>query len=166
VGSQSPQGEDQIKNISWRRRERALKVQEMFDRGAKVREIAQYFGISRRMVQKDLRVAERLNREMVEGVNQGELLGRKIAFLENLSRYAMRQCELSQSESSKVGWARLAKETQDVLMKIYQNTGLITTIPTRISLEEGNPFQDQEFRAKYTKLLLEARKRGLPINGL
>ena len=107
-----------------------------------------------------------LNREMVEGVNQGELLGRKIAFLENLSRYAMRQCELSQSESSKVGWARLAKETQDVLMKIYQSTGLITTIPTRISLEEGNPFQDQEFRAKYTRLLLEARKRGLPINGL
>jgi len=166
VGSQNPQGEDQIKAISWRRRERALKIQEMFDRGAKVREIAQYFGISRRMVQKDLRVAERLNREMVEGVNQGELLGRKIAFLENLSRYAMRQCELSQSESSKVGWARLAKETQDVLMKIYQSTGLITTIPTRISLEEGNPFQDQEFRAKYTKLLLEARKRGLPINGL
>jgi predicted transcriptional regulator len=166
VGSQNPQGEDQIKAISWRRRERALKVQEMFDRGAKVREIAQYFGISRRMVQKDLRVAERLNREMVEGVNQGELLGRKIAFLENLSRYAMRQCELSQSESSKVGWARLAKETQDVLMKIYQSTGLITTIPTRISLEEGNPFQDQEFRAKYTRLLLEARKRGLPINGL
>jgi predicted transcriptional regulator len=166
VGSQNPQGEDQIKNISWRRRERALKVQEMFDRGAKVREIAQYFGISRRMVQKDLRVAERLNREMVEVVNQGELLGRKIAFLENLSRSAMRQCELSQSESSKVGWARLAKETQDVLMKIYQNTGLITTVPTRISLEEGNPFQDQEFRAKYTRLLLEARKRGLPINGL
>ncbi|MBM4288418.1 MAG: hypothetical protein FJ135_09785 [Deltaproteobacteria bacterium] len=166
MGSQNPQGEDQIKAISWRRRERALKIQEMFDRGAKVREIAQYFGISRRMVQKDLRVAERLNREMVEGVNQGELLGRKIAFLENLSRYAMRQCELSQSESSKVGWARLAKETQDVLMKIYQSTGLITTIPTRISLEEGNPFQDQEFRAKYTKLLLEARKRGLPINGL
>ncbi|MFZ5451667.1 MAG: helix-turn-helix domain-containing protein [Thermodesulfobacteriota bacterium] len=166
MGSQNPQGEDQIKAISWRRRERALKIQEMFDRGAKVREIAQYFGISRRMVQKDLRVAERLNREMVEGVNQGELLGRKIAFLENLSRYAMRQCELSQSESSKVGWARLAKETLDVLMKIYQSTGLITTIPTRISLEEGNPFQDQEFRAKYTKLLLEARKRGLPINGL
>ena len=166
MGSQNPQGEDQIKNISWRRRERALKVQEMFDRGAKVREIAQYFGISRRMVQKDLRVAQRLNREMVEGVNQGELLGRKIAFLENLSRYAMRQCELSQSESSKVGWARLAKETQDVLMKIYQSTGLITTVPTRISLEEGNPFQDQEFRAKYTRLLLEARKRGLPINGL
>ena len=166
MGSQNPQGEDQIKNISWRRRERALKVQEMFDRGAKVREIAQYFGISRRMVQKDLRVAERLNREMVEVVNQGELLGRKIAFFENLSRYAMRQCELSQSESSKVGWARLAKETQDVLMKIYQNTGLITTVPNRISLEEGNPFQDQEFRAKYTKLLLEARKRGLPINGL
>ncbi|MBM4289690.1 MAG: hypothetical protein FJ135_16380 [Deltaproteobacteria bacterium] len=166
MGSQNPQGEKQIKNISWRRRERALKIQEMLDRGAKVREIAQYFGISRRMVQKDLRVAERLNREMVEEVNQGELLGRKLAFLENLSRYAMRQCELSQSESSKVGWARLAKETQDVLMKIYQSTGLITTIPTRISLEEGNPFQDQEFRAKYTKLLLEARKRGLPINGL
>jgi len=166
VVSQNPQGEDQIKAISWRRRERALKVQEMVDRGAKVREIAQYFGISRRMVQKDLRLAEKINGEMVQGVNQGELLGRKIARLENLYRHAMRQCELSQNENSKVGWARLAKEVEDVLIKLYQATGMITTIPTRVSLEEGNPFSDPEFRKKYTALMKEAREKGIPIFGL
>ena len=166
AGSQNPQGDDRIKAISWRRRERALEIQEMFDKGAKVREIALYFGISRRMVQKDLRLAERINREVVEGVNQGELLGRKIALLENLSRYAMRQCELSQSESSKVGWARLVKDTQDMLMKIFQSTGIITTVPTRFSLEEGNPFTDPEFRKEYMALLKKAREKGIPIFGL
>lgn len=166
TSSPSPQGVDEIKSISLRRRERALKIQEMFDRGVKVREIAHFFGISQRMVQKDLRVAERLNQEMVQGLNQGELLGRKITRLENLCRYAMRQCELSQSENSKVGWARLYKETLDALMKIYQSTGLITTVPTRFSLEESNPFTDPELRKKYMDLMKEARKKGLQIYGL
>ena len=149
-----------------RRRDRAIEIQEMFDKGAKVKEIAQYFGISRRMVQKDLRLAGRLNREKVEGVQQGELLGRKIALLENLYRYAMRHCELSQNENAKVGWARLAKETQDMLLKLYQSTGLITTVPTRVSLEEGNPFVDPEFRKEYVALLKKAREKGIPIFGL
>jgi len=164
--SQTPQWNAQYQPISRRRRERALEVQEMFDRGAKVKEIAQYFGISRRMVQKDLRLAGRLNREKVEGVQQGELLGRKIALLENLYRYAMRHCELSQNENAKVGWARLAKETQDMLLKLYQSTGLITTVPTRVSLEEGNPFVDPEFRKEYVALLKKAREKGIPIFGL
>ena len=166
VDAPNPQGQDKIKNISWRRRERALKIQEIFDRGTKVREIAQLFGISRRMVQKDLRLAERLNQEVVEGVNQGELLGRKICFFENLSRYAMRQCDLSQNENAKVGWARLAKDTQDTLIKIFQSTGLLTTMPTRVSLEEGNPFSDLEFRKEYIALLKKAREKGIPIFGL
>ncbi len=138
----------------------------MFDRGAKVREIAKYFGISRRMVQKDLRVAERLNWEMMDGANQGELLGRKIALLENLYRYAMRHCELSRNENAKVGWARLAKETQDMLLKLYQNTGLITTVPTKISFEEGNPFDDPDFRKEYFALMKKAREKGVKIHGL
>ena len=166
VGSQNPQPPDPIKAISQRRRDRALDVQEMFDRGAKVKEIAKYFGISPRMVYLDLKAAKSLNLELVEGVHQGELLGRKIALLENLYRYAMRHCELSQNENAKVGWARLAKETQDMLLKLYQSTGLITTVPTRVSLEEGNPFVDPEFRKEYVALLKKAREKGIPIFGL
>ena len=164
--SQTPQWNAQYQPISRRRRERALEVQELFDRGAKVQEIAKYFGISPRMVYLDLKAAKSLNLELVEGVHQGEILGRKIALLENLSRYAMRQCELSQSESSKVGWARLVKDTQDMLMKIFQSTGIITTVPTRFSLEEGNPFTDPEFRKEYVALLKKAREQGIPIFGL
>jgi hypothetical protein len=51
-------------------------------------------------------------------------------------------------------------------MKIYQSTGLITVVPTRVDFGIGNPFADEEFRAKYTSLMLEARKKGIPINGL
>jgi len=43
----------------------------------RAREIAQLFGIFQRMVYKDLRLAQLLDRKMVEGVNQTELLGRK-----------------------------------------------------------------------------------------
>uniref|UniRef100_A0A7C3WRN4 Helix-turn-helix domain-containing protein n=1 Tax=Desulfobacca acetoxidans TaxID=60893 RepID=A0A7C3WRN4_9BACT len=166
MGSQNPQGESQIKKITWRRRERALQIQEMADQGMKVREIAQYFGISRRMVQKDLRLADKINGEMVQGINPGELLGRRITRLENLYRHVMRQGELSQNENAKVGWSRLAVEVENTLIKLYQATGMITTIPTRISLEEGNPFNDPEFRKRYVALMKEAREKGVSIWGL
>lgn len=167
VNSQSPQGKDELKDISWRRRERALQILELFDRGCKVREIAQLYGISQRMVQKDLRLAEKLSGLMMKELNQGELLSRKILFYENLCRHAMRQCETSQNENAKIGWARLGKEAQDTLMKIYENTGIITTVPTRISVEEANPFSaDPELRKEYLALLKKARERGLNLGGL
>ena len=166
MDSLHPQGKDQIKNISWGRRERALQIQEMFDKGIKVREIAQYFGISRRMVQKDLRLADKINGEMVQGINPGELLGRRITRLENLYRHVMRQGELSQNENARVGWSRLAVEVENALIKLYQATGIITTLPTRISLEDSNPFADPEFRKKFINLMKEAREKGVSIWGL
>lgn len=166
VGSLSPQGEDKIKAISWRRRERALKVREMFESGVKVVEIAQFFNISRRMVFKDLKVAKRLHKEEVETVDQGELLGGEIAFWRQVVRQAMRDYQMAQSENGRIGFLRVASEARAKLQKLYQDTGLITTIPTRISLEEGNPFTDPEFRKKYMALMKEAREKGLPIYGL
>jgi transposase-like protein len=166
AGSQNPQGVDQIKAISWRRRERALKVHEMFEGGAKVREIAQFFGISRRMVFKDLKAAKRLHKEAVETVDQGELLGGEIAFWRQVVRQAMRDYQMAQSENGKIGFLRVASEARAKLQKLYQDTGLITTVPTRISLEEGNPFTDPEFRKEYVALLKKAREKGIPIFGL
>jgi hypothetical protein len=39
-------------------------------------------------------------------------------------------------------------------------------VPQRIQLEEPNPFSDPDFRKRYTALILEARTKGVPIQGL
>uniref|UniRef100_A0A7C3V8U2 Uncharacterized protein n=1 Tax=Desulfobacca acetoxidans TaxID=60893 RepID=A0A7C3V8U2_9BACT len=164
--SLTPQGEDTIKAISLGRKERALKAHEMFEGGAKVGQIAQYFGISRRMVFLDLKVAKRLHREAVDTIDQGEILGGEIAFWRQVVRQAMRDYNLSQSENGKIGFLRVASEARAKLQKLYQDTGLITTLPTRISLEEGNPFSDPEFRKEYAALMKKAREKGVKIHGL
>ena len=164
--SETPQGDAKIKAISLRRTERALKVREMFEAGAKVAEIAKFFGISERMAYLDLSVAKRLNRELIERFDQGETLGGEIAFWQQVCRHAMRDYSLSQSESSKIGFLRVASEARAKLQKLYQDTGLITTLPTRISLEEGNPFSDPEFRKEYAALMKKAREKGVKIHGL
>jgi hypothetical protein len=161
-----PQGEDKIKAISLRRKERAQKAYEMFEGGAKVREIAQLFGVSRRMVFLDLQVAKRLHKEAVETVDQGEILGGEIAFWRQVVRQAMRDYQMAQSENGKIGFLRVASEARAKLQKLYLDTGLITTVPTRVSLEEGNPFTDPEFRKEYVALLKKAREKGVPIFGL
>jgi hypothetical protein len=164
--SPSPQGAGQFQPISRRRRERALKVHEMFEGGAKVREIAQLFGISRRMVFLDLQVAKRLHKEAVQDADGGEILGGEIAFCRQVVRQAMRDYQMAQSENGRIGFLRVASEARAKLQKLYLDTGLITTVPTRISLEEGNPFVDPEFRKEYIALLKKAREKGIPIFGL
>jgi hypothetical protein len=166
VSSVTPQGDDKIKAISLRRKERALKIREMFEGGAKVNEIAQYFSISRRMVFKDLKVAKRLHKGEVETVDQGELLGGEIAFWRQVARLAMRDYSLAQSENAKIGFLRVATEARAKLQKLYLDVGLLVAVPTRIAIEEGNPFIDSEFRKKYYNLLKEARAKGLQINGI
>lgn len=164
--SPSPQGGTQFQPISKRRRERALKVWELYEGGVKVNEIAQLFGISRRMVFLDLQVAKKLHKEAVQGADGGEILGGEIAFWQQVVRQAMRDYQMAQSENAKIGFLRVASEARAKLQKLYQETGLIATVPTRISLEEANPFSDPEFRKKYMALMKEAREKGIAIYGL
>lgn len=164
--SPSPQGGTQFQPISKRRRERALKVWELYEGGVKVNEIAQLFGISRRMVFLDLQVAKKLHKEAVQGADGGEILGGEIAFWQQVVRQAMRDYQMAQSENAKIGFLRVASEARAKLQKLYQETGLIATVPTRLSLEEANPFSDPEFRKKYMALMKEAREKGIGIYGL
>jgi hypothetical protein len=154
------------KDISTRRRERILKVWGMRETGYKIIEIAKYFGISIRMVKYDLGAAPRLLKEEVLKQDGGEILGGEIAFWQQVSRHAMRDYQTAQTENAKIGFLRVASEARAKLQGLYERTGLITTIPTRFSLEEGNPFSDSEFRKKYMALMKEAREKGIPIFGL
>jgi hypothetical protein len=78
----------------------------------------------------------------------------------------MRDYQMATSENAKIGFLRVASEARAKLQGLYERTGLITTIPTRVSLEESNPFSDPEFRKKYAALMKEARDKGLIIYGL
>ncbi len=164
--SQNPKGGTEIQTISQSRRERILKAWEMYEGGAKVREIAQFFGISRRMVHHDLKLAPKLLKEEVQTLDPGEILAKEIAFWRQIIRQAMRDYELAQSENAKIGFLRVATEARARLQKFLQETGIITTVPTRISLEEANPFTDPELRKKFLALLKEAREKGVPLGGL
>ena len=164
--SPNPQGEDPIKCISLRRRERALKAWEMHEGGAKTTEIAKLFNISQRMVQHDLKVAPKLLKESALNQDGSEILAAEITFWLRVVRQAMRDYQMATSENAKIGFLRVASEARAKLQGLYERTGLITTIPTRFSLEEGNPFSDPEFRKKYMALMKEAREKGIPIFGL
>jgi len=161
-----PQSPKHGQPVSKRRRERILKVWEMHEGGATTAEIAEYFGISRRMVQHDLKLAPRLLKETVLNQDGGEILVGEIVGLQQIIKLAMRDYQMAQSENAKIGFLRVASEARAKLQKLYQETGLIATVPTRISLEEANPFSDPEFRKKYIALLKEARERGVAIYGL
>jgi DNA-binding transcriptional regulator LsrR (DeoR family) len=80
-----------IPAISLKRQARIKEIQDKYDSGLKVREIAEYFGISKRSIFKDLKAAKDLNRVLMESIDQREVLGREIRFLRQLGREAMRR---------------------------------------------------------------------------
>jgi hypothetical protein len=154
-----------LPRISAKRQGRIKQVQDMWMSGAKTGEIALYFNISQRTVQKDLVDAKRLARLSVQDFDSKATLGHELAFLRELRRQAMRNFHLSQLESPRVGFLRLAAEVSGKLTNLLLSTGLITKAPEQVMIEE-NPFFDVDFRKKYVALLKEARERGVPIAGL
>lgn len=132
----------------------------MYDSGLKVVEIAEYFGISKRMVFHDLRKAKELNQLVVSDIEQGEILGREIQFLNNLRRKSMRDYMLCQNnESAKIGYLRTAIATHEKLIKLLQDHGLTTKVPERISWEGDISLGDDEVRKKYVEFLIWAKKK-------
>jgi hypothetical protein len=155
-----------LPSISQRRQARILEVQNLYLGGMKVTELATNFGLSRKQVYADLRDAKLLSRALVAEFDSEETLGREISFLEETRRKAIRNFSTARQEGVKLGFLRLALETTARLVALFQSTGLITTVPRRIQIEEGNPFTDPIFRKRYPALLLEAREAGEPIQGL
>ncbi|MGQ9671494.1 MAG: hypothetical protein ACUVWY_15260 [Desulfosoma sp.] len=148
------------------RRERIRKVMEFHENGAKVSDISKFFRISVRMVYMDLRDAKKLHAELVNELDSTEIIGREITFWLMICRRALRDYNFATSENGKIGFLRVATEARAKLQKLYFDVGLLVAVPTKIDLGIQNPFSDDEFRQRYTQLLLEARKKGIAINGL
>ena len=153
--------------ISKRRQERLKKVQDLFDSGMKVTEIATYFVISERSVFRDLADAKILNRALILEVNQDDILGREFRFLMELRRKAMRDYLLCrEGDNAKVGYLRTALMAHEKLLKMLQDAGLLTKVPERFSLESNIPFEDPEVRQAYLNFLKLAREKGEKNLGL
>jgi len=118
--------EDKLNTVSLGRRDRILKIQEMVESGLKISEIAQYYSISTRQVNRDLVVAKLLNQEEVKRYDQGDSLGREIKFWMQISRQAMRNYQTARTENARVGFMRLACEARGKLQKLLLDTGMIT----------------------------------------
>jgi len=156
-----------IPAISRRRQERLRKVQDLFDSGMKVREIATYFVISERSVFRDLADVKTLNRALIAEVDPDDILGREYSFLIQLRRKAMRDYLLCrEGDNAKVGYLRTALAVHEKLMKLLQDSGLIAKMPERFSLEADVPFEDPEVRQAYLAFLKLARERGEKNLGL
>ncbi|MBM4274349.1 MAG: hypothetical protein FJ134_07815 [Deltaproteobacteria bacterium] len=151
--------------IGPKRQARIWNMQDMHLGGMKVTDLATYFGVSRKQVYADLRDAARLTQALVRDFDSESTLGREIRFLEQLRRKAMHDYATAKQEGVKLGFLRLAGEISSKLTGLLQSTGLLAAAPQRIVIEQ-NPFVDKEFRQRYAALLLEARAKGVPIQGL
>jgi len=152
--------------ISRQRQKRIREIQNLFDAGWKITEIVAHFGISKRTVYYDLEKGRELDRALAESIDQGAMLGREIRFLEESRRKELRAYHLAKNPPVKIGHMRNAISLHEKLMKLLQDAGLVIKMPERLSIEEGNPFADPGFRAKYVALMKEARALGITIHGL
>jgi hypothetical protein len=145
---------------------RIKQVQDLFLSGLKRSEIAQRFGISKRMVDLDLQDGRQNYQDVAMGVDQQETIGEQITLLLKCQWLAMRDYQKFANENSKVGSLRLVGEFHTKLMTRLQTTGLVREVPKKFILDEFNPFEDPEFMEKFDAIILEARKKGIKIFGL
>lgn len=156
-----------IPTISRYRQERMRKVQDLYDSGMKLKEIAEYFGKSVRQMQRDLADTKALNRALIVEVNQDDILGREFRFLQELRRKAMRDYMLCrEGDNAKVGYLRTALTAHERLVKMLQDSGLMNKVPERLALETEIPFEDPDVRKAYLGFLKLARERGEKDLGL
>ena len=155
-----------VKDISVRRMNRIKQVQDLFLSGLKTSEIAQRFGISKRMVELDLQDGRQNYQEVASQVDQHETIGKQVTLLLKCQWLAMRDYQKFISESNKVGALRLVGEFHTKLITLLQTTGIVREVPKAFILDEFNPFEDNEFMEKFDAIILEARARGIKIFGL
>jgi len=166
MNAQTPKKNPDCKGASIKRHERALKALQMHEAGASTLDIAEYFNLSRRMVQADIKLAKDLLKEEIAKFDGMAFLAKEIVFWEQMVTQAMQEYQVARTDNAKVGFMRVASEARAKLVKILQDSGLLTTVPERVVLEENIPFDDPEVRKLYLEFLKAARKKGEKELGL
>jgi len=145
--------------ISRKRQVRIKKVQEFFDTGMKVRDIAEFLHLSTRTIYSDLKDGKKLDRLLSKDLDQEEVIGREIRLLETARRMEWRAYRLETNHFVKVAIMRNIIALHEKLAKLLHGVGLINKVPDRLSVTSKINFKDDDVRAAYYKFLLLARER-------
>lgn len=146
---------------------RAMEVQAHYIGGMRPGDIAGLMGVSERTVWNDLKLARQLNREEVQAFDHEELLGKRLKVFRLIRTNALRDYQLcKEGGNAKVAFLNIALRAEEKITQLLQDVGAIVKVPERVSIEEGNPFSDPEFRQKYVALMKEAKAKGIKIYGL
>jgi hypothetical protein len=147
--------------ISRKRQVRIKQVQELFDTGWKVNEIALFLDLSTRTIYLDLKDGKKLDHLFLNTLDQEEVIGREIRLLETARRTEWGAYQLENNHFVKVAIMRNILTIHEKLIKLLQGVGLVTKVPETI--EMGLPFQDPEDVKEYmtlkAKVIAKAREK-------
>jgi len=96
----------EIPPISRDRQKRIREIQDLFDTGLKVAEIAKLYGISERTVRRDKEDGRAFDRALSKAVDQAEVLGREIRSYEQALRMEWRHYRTATNPFVKMGCMR------------------------------------------------------------
>jgi hypothetical protein len=152
TASETPQSKPEIPPISKRRQQRIREIQDLFDSGLKVSEIAAIYGISERMVRQDKEDGKAFDRALSKTVDQAELLGREIRSFEQAMRMEWRAYRLATNPFVKVACMRNLIALKEKYIKFLQGAGLLDKVPEQLKIT-GLPLEDDKIREAAYALL-------------
>ena len=135
----------EIPPISRSRQKRIREIQDLFDSGAKVSEIAELYGISERQVRKDKRDGRALDRALSKSVDQAELFGGEIRSYRQALRMEWRHYRTATNPFVKMGCMRNIIALKEKYIKFLQGAGLIEKVAEEFKITQV-PYQIPEVR--------------------
>jgi len=158
TSSETPQSKPEIPPISRLRQQRIREIQDLFDTGLKVSEIAKIYGISERQVRRDKEDGKAFDRALSKAVDQAEVLGREIRSYEQAMRMEWRSYRLATNPFVKVACMRNLIALKEKYIKFLQGAGLIDKVPEQIKVT-GLPMEDDEVRSAIYAVLEQVREK-------
>jgi len=134
TGSETPPPIKEIPPISRARQKRIREIQDLFDSGMKMSEIAPLYGISERQAWKDKADGRALDRALSKAVDQAEVLGREIRSYEQALRMEWRHYRTATNPFVKMGCMRNIIALKEKYIKFLQGAGLIDKVADQLKI--------------------------------
>jgi len=152
TGSEITPPATEIPPISRSRQKRIREIQDLFDSGAKVSEIAELYGISERQVRKDKSDGRALDRVLSKSVDQAELFGGEIRSYKQALRMEWRHYRTATNPFVKMGCMRNIIALKEKYIKFLQGAGLIEKVAEEFKITQV-PYQIPEVRNAVLELV-------------
>jgi hypothetical protein len=161
--SETGTAKPELPPISRRRQKRIREIQDLRDSGWKEAEIAEKYGISIRMVERDVQLGKMLDRMLVQDINQADIIGKVTRGYEREMRQELRAAQLATNPFVRVAHKRNYITLIEKYVKFLQGIGIVTEMPKQIDLFSGISFKNKEVRMRFLDFLQFAKEMGEKI---